>query len=134
MLSSLDPYVRIKALEETVEAQRQRIEYLTGLNKDAEELDFTLFHFTPNEETIFRNMMQRKTATRLQLFEAVYYQRMETDTPELKIIDVFMHNIRRKVHNYGIVICTRWGVGYYMDEADKEKTRRIISSGGKSDV
>ena len=60
--------------------------------------------------------------------EAVLARDRGDDEPEMKIVDVFVCHIRRKLKPFGIEIGTRWGVGYFMTPANKAEARRQIEA------
>lgn len=49
------------------------------------------------------------------LYDAVYGALPECDQPEIKIVDVMICKMRKKLKPIGIVIATSWGRGYWLD-------------------
>lgn len=54
-----------------------------------------------------------RTHSKESILSALYFDRGD-DAPEIKIVDVFICKIRRKLQGTGIVIETIWGVGYHL--------------------
>lgn len=77
-------------------------------------------HFTNKEYLILEALAKNvgRSLTKEQLMNNLYL----LDAPELKIIDVFICKVRKKIENAGgdRVIHTVWGQGYRMDEASEE--------------
>jgi DNA-binding response OmpR family regulator len=51
-----------------------------------------------------------KVHSKDQLLSDLYWR--ETDEPDIKIIDIYVHHIRRKLAPLGVTIQTVWGRGY----------------------
>jgi two-component system cell cycle response regulator CtrA len=51
-----------------------------------------------------------------QIFHSLYHDRMDDNTPEMKIVDVLVCKLRKKLKAYGIEVVTDWGRGYHLDE------------------
>lgn len=64
---------------------------------------------TAKENAVLAALVERELVTRDQMMTALYSHR--DDAPEPKIIDVFVHKIRRKLPP-DVVIETRWGEGW----------------------
>lgn len=67
-------------------------------------------------------------ATKSRIFDAVYAMRRGDETPEMKIVDVFVCKLRRKLWPYDIEIETVWGWGYRMSQASREKLAELRSA------
>jgi DNA-binding response OmpR family regulator len=72
---------------------------------------------TRQEHTIFEalNKAFPKMRTREQLLTDLYWDKHEE--PEIKIIDVFVCKLRKKLKPLGVVIHTIWGQGYRLQVA-----------------
>ena len=53
-----------------------------------------------------------RVLTKQQLLNALYWRGSEDEEPEIKIVDVFVCNIRKKLEGMPIEIGTAWGKGY----------------------
>ena len=64
--------------------------------------------------------------TKEQILSAAYSDRCATGyEPELKIIDVFVCKLRKKLSRFGIKIETKWGDGYLLPHESREALRRM---------
>jgi two-component system cell cycle response regulator CtrA len=50
------------------------------------------------------------------------------DEPEIKIIDVFVCKLRKKMEIFGVKIETIWGRGYYMTPEMKAKAAAMMTA------
>ncbi|MHB2265837.1 winged helix-turn-helix domain-containing protein [Aliihoeflea sp. PC F10.4] len=67
---------------------------------------------TPQEKTLFQKLRSAggRLVTRQSLLEELY--QLEAHEPEIKIVDVYVCKIRRKLKPLGLTILTEWGKGY----------------------
>lgn len=89
---------------------------------------------TPGEERVLARLYASTEASKDQLLDAVIGNRPDADAPEPKIVDVFVHKIRRKVSPWGIEIETLWGRGYTLPHASREVLQRLIEAERPSGV
>lgn len=68
------------------------------------ETEFNLFNFLWNAKP--------RLVSREQLMSDAYWLRHDVDEPDIKIIDVFICKIRKKLEPLGVSIDTVWGRGY----------------------
>lgn len=68
------------------------------------------FGLTGAEARVFAHLASRDVATKQSLMLALYGDR--PDEPEIKIVDVFVCKLRKKVARFGVNIETIWGQGY----------------------
>lgn len=67
-------------------------------------------HLTPNEESALRVLLRRRgLVTKEAIYNALYGHR---DGPDEKLVDVWVHKLRRKLEGTGYEIITSWGRGY----------------------
>lgn len=73
-------------------------------------------HISPKECTMLEVLMTRqgRVITKDQMFDHIYSG--ELDEPEVKILDVFMCRLRRKLMEHSHLIETVWGRGWRMTE------------------
>lgn len=77
------------------------------------------FGLTASEATILAALISRERCSKEFLFAATSRPGEEKDT-EIKIIDVWVCKIRRKLTPFGIEIKTLWGHGYMIEPATRE--------------
>lgn len=102
----------------------------TPLDND-ENLKFAtirLLKATRLEAIIFAMLLKRHEATKAQLHTVVEQNRpTENSTPtDPKMIDVIICRLRAKLKPYGVKITTVWGLGYRMDQADRDKMIALL--------
>lgn len=69
------------------------------------------YRLTATEAVLFAHLATRDMETKESLMLALYSERAG-DPPEIKIIDVLVCKIRKKVSRFGVCIETVWGQGY----------------------
>jgi DNA-binding response OmpR family regulator len=85
--------------------------------------DFEIHGFTKSQSVILGLLLRKQTVTKEMLHDALYGDRAEWDVPDPKTIDVLVCHLRRALKPHGIQFKTWYGIGYYMDEANKAKLR-----------
>lgn len=80
---------------------------------------------TINEGRLFGALMERELLTKDAAMAALYRDR-GADEPDLKIVDVFICKLRKKLKPFGLEIGTRWGVGYQMSAEMKVRARSML--------
>ncbi|MBN8960551.1 MAG: winged helix-turn-helix transcriptional regulator [Rhizobiales bacterium] len=109
-----DDYVQ--ALERQIDELQHRVrvlEEITGAALDA-PLELGL---TRSEATILGLLAKNEVVRKASVLEMLYMHKQ--DEAEIKIVDVFVCKIRRKLKPFGVVIDTVWGQGYSMPGASK---------------
>ncbi len=99
---------KLERENDELRARVRALEELTGVNFDAPPQ----FGFTRNECVIFGLLLKQKLVRRDALMEALYFHKQ--DEAEIKIVDVWVCKMRKKVKPYGISIETQWGQGYFL--------------------
>lgn len=95
---------------------------------DTEDLVWSLmpaFGLTRSEATCLAALLRRGNMTKAALHMAVYPD--PDQAGELKIIDVYIHKVRRKIRPFGIEIDTIWGQGYSMTGEAVAAVQRVIA-------
>ena len=77
----------------------------------------------PQERTIFSCLVAHEVAAREHIYQAITSDRPEP-WPEPKIVDVHIHNLRKKLGPSGVKIRTVWGVGYRLIDRHRFNPRR----------
>lgn len=72
------------------------------------------FGLTPKEADFLYLFSDGKPHTKLQILKSIYADR-PNDAPEIKIIDVYLCKMRKKVNRFGIEFETIWGGGYVLN-------------------
>lgn len=113
---------RIEALEAENDTLRMRVDQL-----EAEQLGVSWhcpieFRLTPAEAAILAALVAREWCSKEFLHMATARPGEEKDT-EIKIVDVFICKMRRKLFGFGIDIVTLWGAGYMLEPATRERLK-----------
>jgi len=117
----VDERARIQALEAENDRLRSEIETLKeclGFNFLA-PLEFRL---TPQETKMLGRLLKGGLVTK-EAFMSILYRDHGKDEAEIKIVDVFICKLRRKLKPFDLEITTMWGQGYLMPLASISKFR-----------
>jgi two-component system cell cycle response regulator CtrA len=129
MLSELD------ILKKQNAALQKRVDdleyYLEGMErilgaKDSHEI--WPFHLTPAELRFFGILRAApgRLLTKEHFWHVLYALRHEDEMPEIKIVDVFLCKLRKKLRPHGVDIDTVWGQGYYLSTENAAKLDQIV--------
>jgi len=78
------------------------------------------FGLTQQEARVFGVLLHRELATKEALMAALYRDEAR-DEPDPKILDVYIHKLRKKLQPYGIAIETVWGQGWRVSGEHRTK-------------
>jgi len=115
----------IAAIEAENDELREKVRVLEDLIGSRIEAP-PMFSLTPSEEKVLGLLQKREMATKNQIMYALYAARPDED-PQLKIIDVYICKIRKKLKRFGIEIETRWGRGYALTPASKAIIQQLLT-------
>jgi two-component system, cell cycle response regulator CtrA len=115
---------RIDTLEEELADLKER---LRGVEKDEDFALAILFRLTAKEFIILRHLMERESSTREYLFSSLYQMRTDDELPMIKIVDVFVCKLRKKLAKHGIKIETVWGKCFLITSTMKDNLRAVVS-------
>lgn len=121
----MDASARIEALEAENERLMRRIDQLEA----AWGMGFVApieWRLTPSEQRVMGVLLKRDVATKDAIM-ATLYRADGRDEAEIKIVDVFICKMRRKLKAFGIVIVTHYGMGYAL--ADRSATAALARVG-----
>jgi two-component system cell cycle response regulator CtrA len=116
----------------SVEAENEKLRtQVEDLQYRIDDLEFAIgsrldapicFQLTKREAQMLGVMMTHHDVVTKEMFLTAMYGGM--DEPNLKIIDVFICKLRKKLARFGIEISTMWGRGYYLTKEMKAKIRK----------
>jgi two-component system cell cycle response regulator CtrA len=113
-----DAYVA--RLETENDELRERVRQLESALADPTWHPPIEWGLTMSETKVMRALLSRPQVSKLGIMTALYGDRPDDDGGiEAKIVDVFIHKLRRKIAPFEITIETLWGVGYALAEADR---------------
>lgn len=78
---------------------------------------------TPTEARMLALLAAREMCTREALFEASRGVGSHDDATNIKVVDVHVSKMRRRITPLGIVIQSVWGRGYRLDAASRDRLR-----------
>lgn len=122
----MDQLARLEALEAENDRLRDRclfLEEAMGLTVEAP----VFLGLTTHEARLFGALLKRPMVSKAGVMATLYSERPD-DEPEMKIVDVYVCKIRKKLKPYGIEIETIWGQGYRMTEAMRAKASSMIEA------
>lgn len=119
---------RAKLLEAENETLRERIDQLQKEIGIAAEPPL-IFGLTKNEAIMFGVLLTTLAPRKTTFMAALFSDRID-ESPEIKIIDVWIYKMRQKLKPFGIEIKTEWGIGYSMPKASKVIARQLIAQEG----
>jgi two-component system, cell cycle response regulator CtrA len=117
----VDVAARLEAVERENETLRERVAALEELlrGKEPPPIEFGL---TGSEALVLGLLMSRGAVTKDAIMAVLYHNRGR-DEAEVKIADVFICKIRKKLKPFGVEIATHWGRGWEMPEKSKQVVR-----------
>lgn len=87
------------------------------------------FKATPLEAAMLSLMLKRDEVTKEQLHAVVENARPPgREITEIKIVDVMICKLRKKIKDFDIEITTMWGVGYYIGRPFREHALGLLLS------
>lgn len=96
------------------ESLRAHIEYLETLLAPAAWTPPGEWGLTATESKMFMALLGGRLVSKEMLLSRLYFDRAD-DAPEIKIVDVYICKLRRKLRPFGVAILTEWGAGYRLD-------------------
>ena len=118
------PIVTIARLQHENEVLRDRVFQLEtefGINLEPPPP----FDLTASEARVFGILLARDYCSKEQVMTALYAHQPR-DEPDIKIVDVYVCKIRRKVEPVGVQIETVWGHGYKISKDMKNRAKSLI--------
>ena len=113
-----DPLAYIAALEAENTRLRDEVDYLKQKFGHYWVPPIEL-HLTGKEGQLLALLLKGRLLGKDQILLHIYSDRPDSP-PEIKIIDVFVCKLRKKIKPFGVLITTVWGRGYQMSANDVE--------------
>ncbi|MDK1386346.1 helix-turn-helix domain-containing protein [Sinorhizobium sp. 8-89] len=101
----------ITAQQREIEMLRERLRQLEEVLAPSTVSIPVEYRLTGSEARVFAHLVSRDIATKQSVMLALYSDRPDVE-PEIKIVDVFICKMRKKLAGYGVDIRTVWGQGY----------------------
>lgn len=95
------------------------IETLLGITPEKTAAERWGFHVTKQQARLLAALEARSPAVvpRGALYDAMFFDQMHNDPPEMKILDIQIHNLRKRLPPEFGKIRTAWGLGYRLEKA-----------------
>ena len=84
------------------------------------------FRLTKMEEMLLAFLFVQSRPTKPMMMDFLYAG--QVNEPEMKILDVMVSKMRKKLSPFGIEISTYWGRGYYLDPEVKEQIKAHMAA------
>lgn len=82
------------------------------------------WRLTAKEEALALAFAKRGTLSKDAVMAALWSPKWDLDgEPSPKLVDVFVHNLRKKLAPHGLKIITQWGRGYVMPDDSRDKMK-----------
>ena len=112
---------RLETENEMLRERVRQLESMVGISFESPPM----FGFTRAESTIFGVLMKNRLASKESLMMAIYRDHQQ-DEAEIKIVDVWVCKMRRKLTPFGIAVQTQWGQGYFLSAEHKAIARTML--------
>ena len=109
----------IAAQQEEIEMLREKVRMLEDALASRGVPIPVEWRLTTSEAVVFAHLTTRDMATKQSIMTAMYSGRPDADEPEIKIVDVFVCKMRKKLKPFDVVIDTVWGQGYSLRDRQK---------------
>ena len=116
---------RLAMLEAENAELRERIEHLEREMFSGDLVFPVEWMLTGSEQRVVGLLLARPFARKEQIMTALYRD-LHRDEAEIKVIDVFVCKVRKKLKPFGITVRTVWGVGYAIDEPQRGLLNRAL--------
>lgn len=114
--------LRIEALEREIDELHERIRQLEEDRLGADWVAPIELGLTSHEERVLAVLLRRQGVVSKEMMMDALYGLLPGDSePEIKIVDVYVCKIRKKVAPFGLKIETHRGRGYFLDAASRQQ-------------
>lgn len=121
----MDADALLEAVMAENERLRGRVDQLEGV-LGVKTLTPVEWRLTGKEMCVFGVILERAVATKDAVMAALYRDTGK-DEAEIKIVDVFVCKVRKKLQPFDIEIKTRWGEGYFMEPSMKTRVHQMMA-------
>lgn len=84
------------------------------------------FGITRMQGSMLLQLVKRPRCTKEALHEAICHGRSEAEMTKPKIVDVVICRLREALKDHGVQIKTLWGMGYFMEAADRKRVAEML--------
>jgi two-component system cell cycle response regulator CtrA len=111
----------LQSENEMLRERCRQLEQMVGLRHESPPV----FGLTRSESAIL-GLLLKNTIVRRETAMLALYKGLQQDEADVKIIDVFICKMRRKLTPFSIEIRNKWGEGYYLDAEMKSKVAAML--------
>lgn len=116
-------------LQEENEMLRERVRQLeVALGATDNSAMATKFGLSASLMILLQMMVKKPIMLRDAAMLALYGHYADRDTPDEKIIDIFISQLRKKMEPFGVKIITDWGRGYYLSDESKKIIADLVAA------
>lgn len=120
----MDVERRLEVVEQENLFLRERVAALEAILMDCYRPPIE-WRLTGQEARVFGVLVNREMASKDAIMAGLYAERAtEEETPEIKIVDVFICKLRKKLKPFDVEIETVWGQGYALNAETRAMYRR----------
>jgi two-component system cell cycle response regulator CtrA len=83
------------------------------------------FGLTRREEMVLGTLLRRERLSKEQIMTVMYSDRISV--PDIRILDVYVCRLRKKLKPFEIEIRTMWGIGYALPPASKAIIKQFLT-------
>lgn len=84
------------------------------------------WRLSASEAVVFGVLWTRRAATRDAIMAALYHD-IGRDEADIKVLDVYVHKLRRKLAPFGVGISTVPGQGWELTREGRERARELLA-------
>lgn len=97
----------------------------TGIDDDQVVVNaIRIFKITKSQARLLGVLLKRSEASKKMLLNAV--TEPQKDEPELKIVDVYVCKMRKRLKDHGLDLVTIWGYGYSMSLEHRKRAYELL--------
>lgn len=111
----------------TLQEQIEQLKSALGADRSFAGKLREAFGLEPDLATSLATLYSRPFVTRDTLYTILYSDKPEGECPAVKILDVNICKLRKKVKEAGIEIVTRWSEGWFLPQESKTIIRQTIA-------
>ncbi len=120
-----DLSVQVEELQTIIQRQQDEIDQLKDLHFEPVLNIRETVKLTKMESRLLGFLMKRDLASKDAIMTALYFDRHDSEWPDVKILDILIMKTRQKLKDHDITIETVWGQGWRISSENKQKIRDL---------
>lgn len=116
------------ALQKRVDNLEYYVEEMERILGAKDPYEIWPFHLTPAEQRVFGifRLAPGRVLSKEHIWHTLYGLRHDDEMPEIKIVDVFVCKLRKKINPHGVDLTTVWGTGFYLSNEHSERLDQLV--------